>query len=153
MSTTDAWMFPLIGSCVLFGLYLLFRFLSKEYVNMLLLAYFLIFSIGAIAGVVEYVSCLRACSDTTNTKRYYAPSRGHCLYVYSLACLLAHVRNSPVLNYLVAKPKETKAPRGKDASKTDASESSDSTTYRYKFEMIAPWNDGMRYNVRAICDL
>ena len=35
-----------IGSCVLFGLYILFKFFSKEYINYLLTAYFLLFGIG-----------------------------------------------------------------------------------------------------------
>lgn len=38
----DAMMFPFIGSAVLFGLYLLFKTFSKEYINMLLTAYFLL---------------------------------------------------------------------------------------------------------------
>jgi hypothetical protein len=38
----DAMMFPIIGSAVLFGLYLLFKTFSKEYINMLLTAYFLL---------------------------------------------------------------------------------------------------------------
>lgn len=43
MTKQDAYMFPIIGSGVLVGLYVLFRFFSKEYVNMLLTAYFLFF--------------------------------------------------------------------------------------------------------------
>eukprot|EP01123_Difflugia_compressa_P002470 TRINITY_DN13196_c0_g1_i1.p1 TRINITY_DN13196_c0_g1~~TRINITY_DN13196_c0_g1_i1.p1 ORF type:complete len:421 (+),score=101.80 TRINITY_DN13196_c0_g1_i1:85-1347(+) len=43
MTKKDAYMFPVIGSCVLFGLYMLFRIFSKEYINMLLTAYFLFF--------------------------------------------------------------------------------------------------------------
>jgi minor histocompatibility antigen H13 len=46
MTHKDAYMFPVFGSCVLFGLYLLFKFLSKEYINYLLTAYFLLFGIG-----------------------------------------------------------------------------------------------------------
>jgi hypothetical protein len=56
MSSTDAWMFPLIGSAVLFGLFLLFRYFSAEYINMLLSLYFLLFGIGAISSSIEYVS-------------------------------------------------------------------------------------------------
>ena len=48
MTHKDAYMFPIFGSCVLFGLYLLFKFLSKEYINYLLTAYFLLFGIGAL---------------------------------------------------------------------------------------------------------
>jgi minor histocompatibility antigen H13 len=48
MSQKDAYMFPVVGSCVLFGLYLLFKFFSKEYINYLLTGYFLLFGIGAM---------------------------------------------------------------------------------------------------------
>eukprot|EP00007_Cunea_sp_BSH-02190019_P003254 CAMPEP_0174241392 /NCGR_PEP_ID=MMETSP0417-20130205/23212_1 /TAXON_ID=242541 /ORGANISM="Mayorella sp, Strain BSH-02190019" /LENGTH=403 /DNA_ID=CAMNT_0015320625 /DNA_START=1 /DNA_END=1209 /DNA_ORIENTATION=+ len=47
MSSQDAYMFPFIGSAVLFGLYLVFKFFSKEYVNMLLGAYFLFLGVAA----------------------------------------------------------------------------------------------------------
>lgn len=51
MTSKDAYMFPVIGSCVLFGLYMLFKIFSKEYINMLLTAYFLLFGvIGARVG-------------------------------------------------------------------------------------------------------
>ena len=35
MSSKDAMMFPIVGSCVLFELFLLFKFFAKEYLNML----------------------------------------------------------------------------------------------------------------------
>jgi len=50
MSTEDAWKFPFIGSGVLFGLYILFKVFSKEYINFLLTAYFLLFGILAITA-------------------------------------------------------------------------------------------------------
>lgn len=52
MSQSDAYMFPVIGSCFLFGFYLLFKFFSKEYINYLLTAYFGIFGTGAVAGML-----------------------------------------------------------------------------------------------------
>lgn len=51
LSANDAWMFPVFGSGVLFSLYLLFRFLNKEYINYLLTAYFSILGCAAIAKV------------------------------------------------------------------------------------------------------
>jgi len=48
MTSEDALKFPLIGSCVLGGLYLLFRYLDKDYVNMLLTSYFLFFGVIAM---------------------------------------------------------------------------------------------------------
>jgi len=46
-------MFPLIGSGILLGLYILFTYLNKEYVNMLLTVYFLIFGVLAVASTVR----------------------------------------------------------------------------------------------------
>ena len=44
--------FPLIGSCVLFGLYVVVKFVSKEYLDMLISAYFAALgSFGLFAGV------------------------------------------------------------------------------------------------------
>lgn len=40
MTSQDAAMFPLIGSCMLFGLYVLFKVFDKDWVNLLLTAYF-----------------------------------------------------------------------------------------------------------------
>jgi minor histocompatibility antigen H13 len=48
MTANKAYMFPLVGSCVLFGLYLLFKFFSKEYINFLLTGYFLLLAVGAL---------------------------------------------------------------------------------------------------------
>merc|ERR1711871_1476152 len=49
MSSKDAMTFPIIGSCVLFGLFLLFKFFAKEYLNMLFTFYFLILGIASVA--------------------------------------------------------------------------------------------------------
>eukprot|EP01117_Protostelium_nocturnum_P001250 TRINITY_DN1156_c0_g2_i2.p1 TRINITY_DN1156_c0_g2~~TRINITY_DN1156_c0_g2_i2.p1 ORF type:complete len:302 (-),score=74.76 TRINITY_DN1156_c0_g2_i2:150-1055(-) len=53
MTVEDAWKFPFIGSAVLFGLYLAFKWFSKEYINLLLSSYFLLFGILAVAGSVK----------------------------------------------------------------------------------------------------
>jgi len=62
MSSQDAYMFPIIGSGVLFGLYMLFRIFSKEYINLLLTVYFLGLGIGSLyttlAPTVENLSML-----------------------------------------------------------------------------------------------
>ena len=55
MSSDDAWMFPLVGSGVLFGLFVLFRLFSKDYVNMVLTVYFMIFGTSAVAATIRYV--------------------------------------------------------------------------------------------------
>jgi minor histocompatibility antigen H13 len=49
-------MFPVMGSMVLFGLYLLFRFFNKEYINYLLTAYFSILGIGALTKAFDGVA-------------------------------------------------------------------------------------------------
>ncbi|KAG0239114.1 signal peptide peptidase-domain-containing protein [Mortierella sp. GBAus27b] len=56
MSLQDAYMFPLFGSATLFGLYLVFRFLDKTYVNYLLTAYF--GALGIMATTQVGVGCI-----------------------------------------------------------------------------------------------
>ncbi|KAL7749948.1 hypothetical protein RI367_004824 [Sorochytrium milnesiophthora] len=51
-SSSDAYWFPITGSATLFGLYLVFRFFEKEYVNYLLTAYFGVIGFGALATLV-----------------------------------------------------------------------------------------------------
>jgi len=53
MSSEDAWKFPFIGSGVLFGLYMLFKMFSKEYINLLLTGYFLIFGVLAVTATLK----------------------------------------------------------------------------------------------------
>ena len=55
MSTKDAYMFPVIGSGTLFGLFLLFKYFNKEYVNMLLTAYFLFFGTASVTETLRPV--------------------------------------------------------------------------------------------------
>jgi minor histocompatibility antigen H13 len=52
MSQSDAYMFPVIGSVFLFSFYLLFKFFSKEYINLLLTAYFGVFGTISLAGML-----------------------------------------------------------------------------------------------------
>jgi len=49
MKKEDAMMFPIIGSCVLFGLFLLFKFFAKEYLNFLFTFYFLLLGFASVA--------------------------------------------------------------------------------------------------------
>eukprot|EP00656_Telonema_subtile_P053720 TRINITY_DN7845_c0_g1_i1.p1 TRINITY_DN7845_c0_g1~~TRINITY_DN7845_c0_g1_i1.p1 ORF type:complete len:358 (+),score=112.08 TRINITY_DN7845_c0_g1_i1:167-1240(+) len=53
MTTKDAMMFPVVGSCVLFGLFLVFKFFAKEYINMLLHVYFIFLGAVCIATTVH----------------------------------------------------------------------------------------------------
>ncbi|KAF8983670.1 hypothetical protein BGZ46_009811 [Entomortierella lignicola] len=56
MSLEDAYMFPIFGSITLFGLYLVFRYVDKTYVNYLLSAYFGI--LGVMATTQVGVNCV-----------------------------------------------------------------------------------------------
>ncbi|KAF9897758.1 hypothetical protein BX616_005040 [Lobosporangium transversale] len=56
MSLEDAYMFPVFGSITLFGLYLVFRYLDKTYVNYLLTAYFGL--LGVMATTQVGVNCI-----------------------------------------------------------------------------------------------
>jgi minor histocompatibility antigen H13 len=48
LSSGDAYMFPVIGSCVLFSMYLAFKFLDKKYINYVLTGYFSIMGCAAV---------------------------------------------------------------------------------------------------------
>lgn len=52
MTKGDAMRFPLVGSCVLFGLFLLFKFLPKDLVNTVLTAYFLVLGVVALTSTL-----------------------------------------------------------------------------------------------------
>ena len=63
MTSKDAMMFPLIASCALFGLYILFRVFSKEYINYLMTGYFVI--LGAMAMSHLLAPVLRKLTPTS----------------------------------------------------------------------------------------
>lgn len=48
LKTEDAMQFPIMGSCSLFGLYLAFKFLGQEFVNLLIGGYFALVGCGAL---------------------------------------------------------------------------------------------------------
>lgn len=59
MSQEHAMRFPLVGSAVLFSLFLLFKFLPKDLVNMVLSAYFVFLGVLAIAAtILPFVACV-----------------------------------------------------------------------------------------------
>jgi len=55
MTAKDAYTFPIVGSCVLFSLYLLFKFAPKEWINAALTLYFVAIGIFALHGVLHPV--------------------------------------------------------------------------------------------------
>jgi minor histocompatibility antigen H13 len=48
LKTEDAMQFPIMGSCSLFGLYLAFKFLGQDFVNLLIGGYFALVGCGAL---------------------------------------------------------------------------------------------------------
>jgi len=55
LTSKDAYMFPLLASCVLFSMYMMFKLFPKEYVNMLMTAYFLVFGLIAVGTTLSPV--------------------------------------------------------------------------------------------------
>lgn len=53
MTNKDAMMFPVYGSGVLLGIYLVFRFIDKDLVNVLFTVYFFVLGVFALARAVE----------------------------------------------------------------------------------------------------
>ena len=53
MKQKDAWLFPVMGSAVLFGLYLLFKFFNEKYLNVLLHIYFVLIGSFSIGQLIE----------------------------------------------------------------------------------------------------
>ena len=53
MKQKDAWLFPVIGSSVLLGLYLLFKFFNEKYLNILLHIYFTLLGSFSIGQLIE----------------------------------------------------------------------------------------------------
>ena len=51
ITTDDAWLFPIFGSCMLFGLYLLLKYFGTEWVNEILRYWFAFMSWGAVFKV------------------------------------------------------------------------------------------------------
>ncbi|XP_063615262.1 minor histocompatibility antigen H13-like [Penaeus indicus] len=51
MTSKDAALFPIIASCALFGLYIVFTVFSKEYINLLLSSYFFFLGVLALSHV------------------------------------------------------------------------------------------------------
>ncbi|XP_068205697.1 minor histocompatibility antigen H13-like [Palaemon carinicauda] len=51
MTSKDAAMFPVIASCALFSLYIVFTIFSKDYINLLLSSYFFVLGVFALSHV------------------------------------------------------------------------------------------------------
>ena len=55
VSSDDAWMFPIGGSVMLVGLYVLFKYLNKDYLNYLFTAYFGVIGVFAVSNVLPII--------------------------------------------------------------------------------------------------
>lgn len=53
MKQKDAWLFPVIGSAVLIGLYMIFKYLNKDYINILFHVYFSFIGSDAIGAIIS----------------------------------------------------------------------------------------------------
>lgn len=53
VSAKDAWLFPVLGSTVLFSLYLLFKFLPAYWINLVMTFYFMFFGAISIASMLD----------------------------------------------------------------------------------------------------
>ncbi|KAF0289042.1 Minor histocompatibility antigen H13 [Amphibalanus amphitrite] len=53
MTQKDAAMFPIIASCALFGIYIVFKIFSKEYINLLLTGYFFLLGVLALTHLIS----------------------------------------------------------------------------------------------------
>ncbi len=73
MSSKDAYMFPIIGSATLFGLYLLFRYFSKDYINFLLTVYFLFFGASALTNTIAPVTLFLFQTKRTHRLKFSVP--------------------------------------------------------------------------------
>lgn len=55
MSTKEAMLFPVVASCTLFGIYIVFKIFSKEHINLLLAFYFFLLGVIALTRMSGYV--------------------------------------------------------------------------------------------------
>lgn len=55
MTSKDAMLFPLIASCALFGLYVIFKIFSKDHINLLLAVYFFFLGVLALSHLLSPV--------------------------------------------------------------------------------------------------
>jgi minor histocompatibility antigen H13 len=78
LKASDAYQFPLVGSASLFGLYCAFKFLGKEWVNLLIGAYF------GLIGTVAVAMTLAPVLVAMTPKRYFGPLVADLTWHHSL---------------------------------------------------------------------
>ena len=57
MKQKDAWMFPVTGSAILFGLFIIFKYLNKDYINILFHCYFTVIGAYSISALINEKIC------------------------------------------------------------------------------------------------
>jgi len=105
LTATDAWMFPLIGSASLLGLYILFKvFQLTEYVNLLLTSYFMLFGIVALASSISpfFESFLPSSFTTPATTSFNFPNIPLINYIISPGKKEISVSISDLICYIIA---------------------------------------------------
>ncbi|CAL1707111.1 unnamed protein product [Somion occarium] len=68
LSSSDAWFFPVIGSVILFGLYIVVKYIGKEWINWLLQWYFTVAGVGSVGK--SLISLTRWTLGTTWWKHF-----------------------------------------------------------------------------------
>lgn len=58
LTSSDAWLFPVVGSFVLFSMYLVFKFLDRKWVDRILGSYFAVAGAGAVFQVSQGRRCV-----------------------------------------------------------------------------------------------
>lgn len=76
MSNKDALMFPLIASCALFALYVVFQFFSKEYINLLLTGYFFFLGVLALSHLLSPIISFLVPASVPNVPYHVHFTRG-----------------------------------------------------------------------------
>jgi len=65
MTNKDAYMFPVYGSAVLFGIYILYKYIPKEYVNLIFTIHFTIMGVFCLAELICF-PLSKVCPDKWN---------------------------------------------------------------------------------------
>lgn len=73
MTKKDAAMFPIMASCALFALYIVFKLFSKEYINLLLTGYFFFLGVLALTHLLRYVLMAIPYQLKINWILFYSP--------------------------------------------------------------------------------
>ena len=76
MTTKDAAMFPIMASVALFGLYIIFKLFSKEYINLLLTGYFFFLGVLALTHVLSPIVSKLVPASVPNIKYHILFTQG-----------------------------------------------------------------------------